>query len=72
MFHQGIGEHSRRRYLASDWRKPSPRKLRLPGSGPCQPKAAVEGTLPRGIGIARLADPPAEWSRQQRMLGFTA
>jgi site-specific DNA recombinase len=35
-------------------------------------KAAVEGTLPRGIGIARLADPPVEWSRQHTMLGFTA
>ena len=27
-------------------------------------KAAVEGRLPRGIGIERLRDPPAEWSRQ--------
>jgi hypothetical protein len=27
-------------------------------------KAAVEGRLPRGIGIERLRDPPTEWSRQ--------
>jgi site-specific DNA recombinase len=35
-------------------------------------KAAVEGRLPRGIGVARLRDAPAEWSRQYRMLGLTA
>jgi hypothetical protein len=33
-------------------------------------KAAVEGRLPRGIGVARLCDAPAEWSRQYRMLGL--
>lgn len=33
-------------------------------------KAAVEGRLPRGIGIARLRDAPAEWSRQHAMLGL--
>jgi hypothetical protein len=33
-------------------------------------KAAVEGQLPRGIGVSRLSDPPAEWSRQHRMLGL--
>jgi site-specific DNA recombinase len=27
-------------------------------------KAAVEGFLPRGIGIERLRDPPTEWSRE--------
>jgi len=27
--------------------------------------AAIEGRLPRGIGIAQLRDPPAEWSQQQ-------
>jgi site-specific DNA recombinase len=26
-------------------------------------KAALEGRLPRGIGVSRLFDPPAEWSR---------
>src|SRR5262249_44000042 len=35
-------------------------------------KAAVEGRLPRGIGVARLCDAPAEWSRQYRMLGLTS
>jgi hypothetical protein len=33
-------------------------------------KAAVEGRLPRGIGVARLCDAPAEWSRQYRILGL--
>src|SRR5260370_23515166 len=32
-------------------------------------KAAVEGRLPRGIGIGRLRDPPTEWSRQFEALG---
>jgi site-specific DNA recombinase len=35
-------------------------------------KAAMEGRLPRGIGIARLRDAPAEWSRQYEMLGLTS
>ena len=34
-------------------------------------KAAVEGRLPRGIGIANLRDAPAEWSRQYERLGLT-
>jgi site-specific DNA recombinase len=34
-------------------------------------KAAVEGRLPRGIGVARLRDAPAEWSRQYAMLGLS-
>ncbi len=33
-------------------------------------KAAVDGRLPRGIGVARLRDAPAEWSRQHAMLGL--
>jgi site-specific DNA recombinase len=33
-------------------------------------KAAVEGRLPRGIGVERLRDPPAEWSRQFDALGL--
>ena len=35
-------------------------------------KAAVEGRLPRGIGVTRLRDAPAEWSRQYAMLGLSA
>jgi site-specific DNA recombinase len=35
-------------------------------------KAAVEGRLPRGIGVTRLRDAPAEWSRQYAMLGLYA
>jgi hypothetical protein len=34
-------------------------------------KAAVEGRLPRGIGVARLRDAPAEWSCQYAMLGLS-
>ncbi|MGA8990061.1 MAG: recombinase family protein, partial [Rhodoplanes sp.] len=34
-------------------------------------QTAVEGRLPRGIGVARLRDAPAEWSRQYAMLGLS-
>ncbi len=33
-------------------------------------KAAVVGRLPQGIGIARVFDAPAAWSRQHQMLGL--
>jgi len=33
-------------------------------------RAAVEGRLPRGIGVERLRDAPAEWSRQFDALGL--
>ena len=33
-------------------------------------KAAVEGRLPHGIGVARLFDAPVGWSRQHHMLGL--
>jgi hypothetical protein len=35
-------------------------------------KAAVEGRLPRGIGLARLIDAPIEWDQQHRMLGLAS
>ena len=35
-------------------------------------RAAVEGRLPHGIGLARLIDAPAEWDRQYRMLGLAS
>ena len=35
-------------------------------------KAAIDGRLPHGMGVARLADLPAEWSRQHHMLGLAA
>ena len=34
-------------------------------------KAAIEGRLPRGIGVANLRDAPAEWSLQYQRLGLT-
>jgi site-specific DNA recombinase len=33
-------------------------------------RAAVEGRLPRGLGVERLRDSPAEWSRQFEALGL--
>jgi hypothetical protein len=33
-------------------------------------QAAIDGRLPHGMGVARLADLPAEWSRQHRILGL--
>ena len=35
-------------------------------------KAAIQGRLPRGVGIARLCDLPIEWSKQYRELGLSA
>ena len=35
-------------------------------------KAAIDGRLPHGMGVARLCDLPAEWSRQRQMLGLAA
>jgi hypothetical protein len=33
-------------------------------------KAAVGGTLPRGFGVSRLTDLPANWKEQRRTLGL--
>jgi site-specific DNA recombinase len=33
-------------------------------------KASIEGRLPHGMGVVRLCDLPAEWSRQNQMLGL--
>jgi hypothetical protein len=33
-------------------------------------RAAIEGRLPRGIGVERLRDAPAEWNRQFEALGL--
>jgi hypothetical protein len=35
-------------------------------------KAAIDGRLLHGMGVARLADLPAEWSRQHQMLSLAA
>jgi hypothetical protein len=34
-------------------------------------RAAIEGRLPHGMGVARLTDLPAEWSRQYDILGLS-
>ena len=39
-------------------------------TAPALVKAAVEGRLPRGIGVANLRDAPLEWSRQFERLGL--
>ena len=38
---------------------------------PALVKAAIEGRLPRGIGVASLRDAPAEWSHQLERLGLS-
>lgn len=52
----------------------SPRKVNMTISlaflSPTLVKAALEGRLSRGIGVARLCDMPAEWSRQHQALGL--
>ena len=35
-------------------------------------EAAIEGRLPHGMGVVRLCDLPAQWSRQHQMLGLSA
>jgi hypothetical protein len=52
----------------------SPRKINktisLAFLAPDLVKAAIEGSLPHGMGVARLFDLPAEWSRQRQVLGL--
>lgn len=36
---------------------------------PSLAQAAIDGRLPHGMGVVRLADLPAEWSKQHQMLG---
>ncbi|MGA9795076.1 MAG: hypothetical protein WBQ17_06005 [Rhizomicrobium sp.] len=33
-------------------------------------EAAIDGRLPRRIGITRLADLPSDWAKQREMLGL--
>jgi len=53
----------------------SPRKVNMMISlaflAPDLVRAAIEGRLPHGMGVARLCDLPSEWSRQHQMLGLT-
>jgi hypothetical protein len=54
----------------------SPRKVNMTISlaflAPDLVKAAIEGRLPHGMGVARLCELPAEWSRQHHILGLNA
>ena len=53
----------------------SPRKVNMTISlaflAPDLVKAGIEGRLPPAMGVTRLTDLPAEWSKQHQMLGFT-
>ena len=40
--------------------------------GPKLVSAAIEGRLPRGVGVANLRDAPLDWSRQLTMLGLAS
>jgi hypothetical protein len=35
-------------------------------------EAAVDGSLPRGVGVRRLVDLPSDWAEQRKMLGLPA
>ena len=54
----------------------TPRKINMTISlaflAPDLVQAALDGRLPDGIGIARLADMPAEWHRQYQALGLVS
>jgi hypothetical protein len=54
---------SQRRFLSAG-------RISLAFLAPDLVKAAVEGRLPRGIGVERLRDAPAEWRRQFETLGL--
>jgi site-specific DNA recombinase len=46
------------------------RTITLAFLAPTLVQAAVDGRLPRGIGVASLRDFPAEWTRQYERLGL--
>ena len=44
--------------------------LSLASLAPDIVQGAIEGRLPRGIGLSRLTDLPLSWSEQRAALGF--
>jgi hypothetical protein len=46
--------------------------LSLAFLSPAIVSAAIDGRLPRGIGVTRLVDLPSDWTRQHEMLGLAA
>ena len=80
-------EHEARRKIIREWMslpkdkrqteeqaKPFAKKAmeRIPSSGdPYRQIMRWLSRLPRGIGVTRLRDAPAEWSRQYAMLGLS-
>ena len=47
------------------------RTITLAFIAPTLVQAAVDGRLPRGIGVATVRDFPAEWTRQYERLGLS-
>jgi len=47
------------------------RTITLAFIAPTLVQAAVDGRLPRGIGVAAMRDSPAEWTRQYKRLGLS-
>lgn len=45
--------------------------LSLAFLSPMPVKAAVEGRLPRGVGVEQLRDLPIQWDRQLEALGLS-
>ncbi|MGE5770912.1 MAG: hypothetical protein ACM3Z4_02530 [Hyphomicrobiales bacterium] len=74
-----MGEHELL-MLPKSSRSPPARNERATGQhddlaaflSPTLVKAAIDGRLPLGIGIARLRDAPAEWSRQHTANGLAS
>jgi site-specific DNA recombinase len=48
------------------------RTITLAFLAPALVQAAIDGRLPRGIGVASLRDFPAEWKRQHEILGLSS
>ena len=69
-----IGRYGRRVIAVAKRENCSARKINMTISlaflAPDLVKAAIDGRLPHGMGVARLTDLPAEWSRQHQMLGL--
>jgi hypothetical protein len=70
-FEQGIHQTASAESIARRERC-SVRKINMTISflAPDLVKAAIVGRLPHGMGVARLTDLLAEWSRQHQMLGL--
>jgi site-specific DNA recombinase len=64
---KSVGEHQLR-----VWHDFFPRHVNMTISLAFLAPSLVEGRLPRGVGLARLIDAPAEWHHQHRLLGLAS